>query len=560
MKTFFTFQKSARPRYVVTQSITSLVISLSVTAVSALLLFYFFLPALNIKSLSFWLLVIFLILEYIIVKNIVCTARKETASYKNSFAILGIVITIVFVGLIVGAKIWNAHAYASLLQVQMGDISDIPSAEGTSSIALMDTASAEKLGDREIGSLTDVVSQFNVGEYFQIDYQSAPVKIAPLQYEGFFKWAGNHEKGIPGYVIVNPVSMSADYSSLNEGMKYVPSAYFNENLKRRLRFAYPFTMFGNIHFEVDEDGNPWYVASVFDHSISLFGGTKVTGAILINPVSGQMQKLDVQDVPKWIDVVYPGDLITKQYNYFAKLQRGFWNSIFGQIDCRQTTTVEVKDEDGDSSFHFDYGYIAKDGDVWIFTGVTSVNGDSSNLGFIMANERTSETKYITCSGADEGSAMHSAEGEVQEKGYHASFPSLINIDGIPTYIMVLKDDNGLVKMYACVNVEQYNLVVTATTQKDVVSQYRRFMKGELSEEEVNQSSMIQLDTSSFVEKTIIVNKLEKIDENGNTYLYILSDDGNIYRAKYADVLGMITVNIGDEIKIYTDGTSYLLEK
>ena len=235
------------------------------------------------------------------------------------------------------------------------------------------------------------------------------------------------------------------------------------------------------------------------------------------------------------------------------------NSIFGQIDCRQTTTVEIKNEDGDSSYRTDYGYIAKDGDIWIYTGVTSVNGDSSNIGFIMANERTAETKFILASGADEGSAMHSAEGEVQEKGYHASFPSLINVDGTPTYIMVLKDDNGLVKMYACVNVEQYNMVVTAYNQKDVIEQYRRLLNGEISAEQANQDTNETVDTSNYKDKEITVAKLEKIDIGGNTYLYIIDTNQMIYKAKYADVIKMITVNVGDKITIKTDGTYYLYE-
>ena len=95
-----------------------------------------------------------------------------------------------------------------------------------------------------------------------------------------------------------------------------------------------------------------------------------------------------------------------------------------------------------------------DGDVWVYTGVTSVNADESNIGFVLMNLRTGESKYYNIAGAEEYSAMSSAEGQVQNLGYRASFPSLINIKNIPTYIMVLKDNAGLVKMYALVNVEK----------------------------------------------------------------------------------------------------------
>ena len=202
-------------------------------------------------------------------------------------------------------RLFHAKEYSSILKVAEGSTEDIPSVSGTSSIALMDTASAEKLGDRKIGSLSDVVSQFNVGEYMQIDYQNSPIKVAPLQYDGFFKWFGTM-KWNSGYVKVNPVTMDAEYVAMTNKMKYVPSAYLNENLERHIRFAYPTTMFTNLHFEIDEEGNPWYIASTYTNSISLFGGRKITGAILINPIDGTMTKLDVNDIPRWADIIYPG--------------------------------------------------------------------------------------------------------------------------------------------------------------------------------------------------------------------------------------------------------------
>ncbi len=529
-----------------------------ITLVIAVFIFYFFLPPINLKSINFYLFLLVIIVFYSLIKNIFNFIYRENFTIKNESKIFIFLIGVVLLAGIFGLKIWHAKKYSLILQAKQGNASEIPSVNGTSSIALMDTASAEKLGDRKIGSLTDVVSQFKVGKYSQIDYKSSPIKVAALQYESFFKWLGNHHIGIPGYVKVNPVSMSADYVNLNKKMIYTPSSYFNENLIRKIRFTYPTVLFDNIHFEIDEDGNPWYIASVYNNTISLFGGKKIVGAILVNPINGQMQKLSLKNIPRWVDIIFEGDLIVKQYNDSVQLHRGFWNSLFGQVDCRKTTTVAVKKEDDkkEKKYQSDYGYVAKDGDIWIFTGVTSVNGDSSNIGFILANERTGETKFILASGADEASAMHSAEGEVQEKRYSASFPSLINIDGIPTYIMVLKDNSGLVKMYACVNVEQYNLVVTANTQKDVIEQYHRLMKGEISADEANKHGST-VDTSKYIDKTIQIVKLEKININGNTYLYIMDKENKIYKAKYIDVLKMLNVKEGDSITIKTDGTNYL---
>lgn len=518
------------------------------TLVLAAAIWYFFLPPLNLKSSTFWMFLTFLLIVYIVLSGLYASVKKQQAALKfPSYALILIVICYILM-MLYSTRIFHAKKYSEILQVQEASIEVIPSVSGSSSIALMDTASAERLGDRRIGSLTDVVSQFNVSSYMQINYHDTPVKVAPLAYDGFFKWNANRSSGIPGYVLVNPVDMSADYVSLQQKMRYVPSAYFSDNLYRKIRFRYPSAMFGNLHFEIDEDGNPMYVASVYDHSVGLFGGTVVTGAILIDPVTGTMEKYEAGTVPQWVDVVYEGDLLCTQYNDHAQLQHGFFNSIFSQTDCRQITTIQSEDEDGDSVRYQDYGYIAKDGDIWMYTGVTSVNGDSSNIGFILANERTSETRFITCAGADEFSGMKSAEGEVQEKGYIASFPSLINVEGKPAYIMVLKDANGLVKMYAAVDVEQYNTVVTAPTQAECLEKFQALV-----------SDGMPVDTSSFETKTIVIEKIQTMDHDGNTWIYIVDSDRNIYKAKYADVLQMLLVEEGDTVTIATDGTVFTMK-
>ena len=530
------------------ESLGMILVPLLITLVISALLWYMILPPINLQSGLFWIMMILMIILYILIKGLCGVIRKQQVIVHRAFIALACVFAFFVVSAGYSAKLFHAKRYSQILKVDEGSVDLIPSAEGSSSIALMDTSSAEMLGDRKIGSLSQVVSQFNIAGYTQINYQDAPFKVAALSYDGFFKWNANKANGIPGYVIVDPVDMSADYVALKEGMKYVPSAWFSQNLHRHLRFQYPTLMFNNLHFEIDEEGNPTYVASVYEHKIGLFGGTNVIGALITDPVSGETNYYQAGSVPQWADVVYDGDLICQQYNNYAQLQHGFFNSIFSQTDCRQITTLENEDED----LYNDYGYIAKDGDIWIYTGVTSVNGDSSNIGFVLANERTSETRFISCSGADEFSAMKSAEGEVQEKRYQASFPSLINIEGSPAYIMVLKDANGLVKMYAIVNVEQYNMVATATTQAGVIEKYRHLIHGE------NYTPTEEIDLSSFHEETITIRKIETIVQGGDTYIYIVGEDNHIYHARYANVLGMLLKAEGDTVTILTDGEQFVL--
>mgnify|MGYP003294980912 FL=1 len=548
------------------------IFSYIIGAIAALLFIglslYIFCPALNVHNLWLWLIIDIALLIFVVVERFAkgckdfgwVTIKKKTGSKgrskkftKFNFDIKYYLVSIVFTVLIVlfgvtGSTVLNATKYSEILKVTDSDFSvDLAESVGTDSIALMDTKSAQMLGDREIGALSDVVSQFNVSyDYTQIDYNGKPIKVSALEYAGFFKWMNNKNNGIKGYVTVNPVSMSASFEK-SEGMKYVPSAFFSEDAYRYLWTKYPTLMLDNLHFEIDESGKPYYVASVIEKTIGLFGGKTVSGCIVLDPVSGETEKYDVADIPKWIDVVFYGDLICEQYNWYGMFQNGYMNSMFAKKDCKQVTTYYSSDDEADDETPVsDYGYVAKDGDIWIYTGVTSVNGDSSNIGFLLANERTGESRYYSIAGADEKSAMAAAEGEVQEKGYQAPFPSLINIDGHPTYIMVLKDSGGLVKLYATVNVEQYNIVTTATTQAECLKKYKAALG--IESDEI---------TEDVKEKTITITSIKYIDIDGNTYIYLIDEDNNIFKAKASTNENMLLLNVGDKVKLSYSGKTII---
>lgn len=540
--------------------------------------FYLCLVPLNLHAVGLWITLILASLVYGLIQTVVfgigCSpwahivlenghTGDEVVGRKGRLLLIpaGLTIAALLIGLS-GATVFHAGRYASILHVQEAEFSeDLSEAVGTDSIALMDTASAKMLGDREIGSLASVVSQYDVSDdYVQIDWQGTPKKVAALDYAGLFKWINNKGNGVPGYVVVDPVSMSASYQECEEAMIYVPSAYFSQDAARHIRMHYPTVMFGNLHFEVDETGKPYYIASVYDKTISLFGGKTVTGCIILDPATGELQQYALADTPTWVDVVYDGDLICRQYNWLGRLQNGFWNSIFGKKGCKQVTTYVSSDDEEDEAPTSDYGYVAKDGDIWIYTGITSVNNDSSNIGFLLANERTGESHYFNISGADEKSAMAAAEGEVQEKGYQASFPSLINVEGNPTYIMVLKDASGLVKLYAAVNVQQYNLVTTAATQAECMAKYRQLLgidspeigqpdgDGQTEQPPVQDEPIVATD-----EAVIRIRDIKYITIDGNTYIYLIDEEDHLYRAMAKNHEEMLLLVAGDQVKLTYNG-------
>lgn len=519
------------------------IIALAVLVLICGLFYYFVTPSLNIHTTGFWVILVILLAGIFVctldfnASNLVISSKKGYSQgvtrVSRWIGILAVVcIAVPIVGGIISSPIFRASTYASIIDIEDGDFNtDIVPSEDISDIALMDTDSARIIGERAIGSLSDVVSQYEVSDnYSTIDYNGVPMKVAPLEYAGFFKWFNNREAGIPGYVLVDPVNNEAKYVELEKSIKYSSSACFGDNLQRHVQMSYPTYEFNGFYFELDNEGNPYYICPVLKPNAGLFGAKDVKGIVICDPCTGDCEYLEIGNIPVWVDRVYDGDLACQKYNWYGNLSGGFINSIIGNKGCKVTTD--------------DYGYKVMNGDVWVYTGVTSVNGDQSNIGFVMMNSRTGESKYYTIAGAEEHSAMSSAEGQVQNLGYVASFPSLINIDGVPTYIMVLKDNAGLVKMYALVNVEKYNIVATGATQREALASYRNLMveNGILSDQFV-----ISDDTPA---KMITVKDIRYITMDGETYVYITAKDGAVYKQSFADNESLIFIEPDMRIKVF----------
>ena len=440
--------------------------------------YYVTIPAINIHSAGFWQCLLFLIAALTIAYGLIKGGKDiknqgrnwrlkellaELKLLKAGIVLFLLTAVVYFAGSVLSSPIVNASKYQKLLTVENSDFSKDIKEVSYNTIPLLDKSSAELLGNRKMGSMVDMVSQFEVSsEYTQINYQDTPVRVAPLVYASPVKWLTNQKEGIPAYIRIDMATQNTECVKLSAGIRYSESEFFNRNIYRHLRFHYPTYIFDDqIFFEIDDEGTPFWVCPVKKFNIGLFGGQTIGEVVLCNAITGACQEYDVEDVPNWIDKVYSAELLMRLYNYNGTLKHGYFNSILGQKDCLQTTNG--------------YNYIALEDDVWVYTGVTSVSGDQSNVGFVLMNQRTMETKFYTVEGAIEDSAMSSAEGQVQNLGYRASFPLLLNISGEPTYFMALKDGAGLVKKYAMVNVQKYQWVAIGDTVQECEKAYVKLL-------------------------------------------------------------------------------------
>lgn len=509
--------------------------------------YYLALPAINIHSVEVWYFLLYLVAAigviYVIVSAINAVKRgkrveeiRSSKTLKKIVMVFGILVIVFIGGSILSSPIVNAKKYQSLLNVEDGEFTKDIEELSFDQIPILDRDSAEILGDRKMGSMSDMVSQFEVDDiYSQINYQDRPVRVSPVKYASLVKWFTNRKEGLPAYIMIDMASQTTRLVKLEEGMKYSTSEHFGRNIYRHLRFSYPTYIFDEMSFEIDEDGTPYWVAPVVKYNIGLFGGRTVGRVVLCNAITGETTDYAIDEVPQWIDHAYSASLLIELYDYYGSLKHGFINSVLSQKDCLKTTNG--------------YNYLAIDDDVWVYTGVTSVNSDQSNVGFVLMNERTMETKYYKVEGAIEDSAMDSAEGQVQNLHYTATFPLLLNIAGEPTYFIALKDDAGLVKKYALVNVQKYQLVAIG----DTVSQCEESYNSLLLTNGVKQE---ETDTREIQTVKGMITKIAQGVVDGNSHYYIMLDNSkDIFDVSVVDYIEIIKYDVGDEVTLeYKEGT------
>lgn len=523
---------------------------LAILLIAVLLVAYWwFHPPINIHSTDTWLFVaVFVLLPLFVFwraksrtyetgNSKVDPSRTKAKAFKVASWVPAVIALVGVLGAVASLSIFpgNAAKYANVLETQDADFAQDIQQVDYSEIPIIDRDSAALLGNRAMGNIPEYVSQFEIaGTYSQINYQGTPVRVSPLGYADLFKWLTNRQQGIPAYALVDMTTQDAQIVKLGDhAIFYSRSEPLARNIDRYVQLKYPFYMFDEKSFEIDEDGQPWWICPVQTRTIGLFGGTTIERVVMVNATTGECTDLTIDDVPQWVDRAYPAELLIQQYNWSGKYQDGWLNSWLGQKNVVQTTPGT----DGNVG----YNYIAKDDDVWVYTGVTSATADNSIVGFVLVNQRTAESHYYPVAGATEESAMQSAEGAVQNLRYSATFPILINVSEQPTYFMALKDNAGTVKKFAMVDIQHYQNVATGDTVAETQKSYQAMLatSGALSTDAVE---------ANMEEATGAIRSMTQAVMDGNSHFYVTLDgvDG-IFDFAIPGQLGIVGYKEGDTI-------------
>ncbi len=581
------FSGKGRPTEVIIppeKKVLKIIIAIILTLVGGAVAYYFMLPALNFKSLDFYYFIGVIIAIYVVSTFILSKAfiKPEYIPYVKKRATIPVVIGLVFalvlgVGYLTSCELFRARAYSEIIDVKTENfgendksITTITSLKDFSAVPMIDKEVAENLANKKLGELSEYVSQFVIDSAYstQINYKGNPYRIFPLKYGDVFKWFNNTRDGIPAYIAVNMYTQEANTVILKnenlDNIKVSTNEYFNEKLNRVLRFNFPMYMFGTPSLEIDENGKPWWVCEVVDKTVGLIGGTDVIGVVLVDAADkNNIKEYSLEEIRtnkdiQWIDQIYSDDLLVKQYNYYGKYNGGFINAYIGQSGVVSTT-------EGSS-------YIASGDDVWLYTGVTSVTSDDSIVGFAIINQRTKEAVFQRIAGTTESGAQKSAESIVSDKGWKATFPVLLNVDGEATYFMALKD-NSVVKSFAMVSVERVQDAVRS--EDDANPDIEACLKAYVNKVKSSAGLVLNIDynavlpdsisggdssnngadntdnTESTIESvTGVITDIRTAVENGNSVYYIALDGKAVYYSMSAvNDNNVVILNVGDKVTI-----------
>lgn len=429
-------------------NLKGIILAIPIIIIVSALWLYFFQPEINIKSPGSVLVILLLIAIDTLILAIF-RARKNTKKTEINildlkafklagfFSILGLLFFLYLViGGISGAHIIRAKAYVGQMPMEVLEINDFakqvsPESIGTSTLPIIDKEIALRKAE---GQLSTYGSQYSIGNSFTLinikdEGVDRLVRVAPLEYNGLVVAATHYNSGSVGYVMVDVVTEEAKFVEVEEGIKYLESGLLNRNLSRYIWMHYPTSLVTEYSFEIDDNGTPYWIASVYDNEVGLFSGQNPIGAIVVNAVNGDINRYDIEDVPSWVDRVIPSELAMTQANNALTYKNGWFNATFGAKKDVFNLTEE-------------YNYISLKGKTYMYSGITSPNNaDETSVGFLLVDLRTKESKMYRIQGITEYRAMEIARSHqsVKAQNLNATEPLLVNIEGQPTYFLTLKN-------------------------------------------------------------------------------------------------------------------------
>ena len=427
------------------------------------------------------------------------------------------------------SPIFHAKTYSSLIgDIEVVSFEDFFK-EKEVNFSLVDKDSAISAAITKIGELSDVSSMFDLDsdEFSQINYNGEMVRVAPFKYNDWYKTITNMYNGVPYYIIVNTegenTNAEARIVRLEQPMKYYPTASLHFNLHRHVASRYKLSFVDDYYFEIDDNGHPYWLVQVVENKAFLYGARQMKALIIVDAVTGEMNKYDLDKIPSWVDTVYPTDMLLEQAEYAYTLQNGFWNTVFAKQGMMKISYAEGT-----------YNYVMLDGEIYMFTGIQTYSSQSqATTGLLFVSKRTGKAIEIDLPGSSIEMAQSTAVGEIQEKRYRPTTPVIMDVGNHATYVMALKDASNVVRGYSLVNYQDYTKSATGTTLEGAKIAYLAIMGND----------KVITNPDELIREELVIDDIKFATIEGNTFAFI--------KFTTKDVIFQVSVTINPELMFLT---------
>ncbi|MBV8371510.1 MAG: hypothetical protein JO036_21570 [Candidatus Eremiobacteraeota bacterium] len=325
-------------------------------------------------------------------------------------------------------------------------------------------------GEKVVGQLG---AYYRVGTYNVQSASGHLVWVAPLNFQGFVQWLARHTS--PGVVIVDAENPDAPAELRTRApLRYVPSALFNDNLRRHVWLRYGTELLLEETLQLDDRGDPRYLVTLGRPTIG-WSGEKVTAVVIVDPTTGAMERIPRErfdTLPKWVSRVFPPALVIDYNDWFGRYVHGWWNAQITKRDVHLPARDDV------------FGILLADGRFVWFVDHTSPNRtDASMTGFTYFDSRTGAMTYFTSSGGEYNStAAEDAVGGnpvIKQGRLLPTQPVLYSLFGQNTWVVPAVADNGKFQTLALVQAAGGHVVVgnsgAPSPSQDAFASYRAYL-------------------------------------------------------------------------------------
>ncbi len=442
-------------------------------------------------------------------------------------------VAVVFLALVPMFTSWSAfHAsnYRELLPVEERDFDTEQVLLDQAQARFVDQALAKRAAEELLGNNLGLGSRCVIGE---MNIQSVNGRlwwVGPLEHRDFFKWASNGTT--PGYMMVSANNYSdskivQDYE-LSIGMGGSFSGYLPRYLYQN---GYATVGLTDYTFELDDSGKPYWVVTIQKPQVG-FSGLVAKGVLVVDPTNGTIAEYSIDDAPTWIDRIQPQNITDGRIDDWGDFVHGWWNSWLAQRDV-------INASEGTSLVY------TADGRCAWYTGLQSAGGsDQGTMGFMLVDARTGQAKFYRRAGITEAAARDVIKGQAQEKGYDSTWPIPYLVNGVPTFISVLKDDSGNPQMVGMVAYNDRTLVVVGESLRECLRLYSSKLR--------SQGTSLAIDgkvTAVSFEGTITRIGEETIGSETMFYIMIDTVDSKVFSIPSHLSQEILITRRGDNVKV-----------